>query len=398
MTLQITDMQETTKKVAALVDPDIEFISLVKNPATRNVFTVRRSAGDSDMKSLHKIITRSGVALATIAAENPSAVWLKDVATTSEPAGENHVCYRHMDESEFEPNSFDMVPVGNGAWAVVGVLRAEADKTKSISVAESSVIQRAGTVPQSPLAALNGYGGGQSAMEMLGNQFYTEWYALQDIIWGGLTQSSLTMKQRKTIIGSAITGFGNFTAMMLDAMDTGDESTQRSAEMTAALKPVLDALQKALIPGDKETTINRATQPIQPTNTGDLDMSMTPDDVKKIIRSEVGSAVAETIKEMRAADAKAAEEAAAKRAAEEKDALIAENAKQIAALRAEIDAIKAGTDASPATPTGGDTSEESQQQRSAEIKDGEGATKVPATALDGFAGLFEGMLPYAPKQ
>lgn len=127
-------------------------------------------------------------------------------------------------------------------------------------------------------------------------------------------------------------------------------------------------------------------------------MSMTPDDVKKIIRSEVGSAVADTIKEMRAADAKAAEEAAAKRAAEEKDALLAENAKQIAALRAEIDAIKAGTDASPATPTGGDTSEESHKQRSAEIKDGEGATKVPATALDGFAGLFEGMLAHAPKQ
>lgn len=388
--LNITDSEEQVKNIAALVDPEIAFISLVKNPSSRETFTVRRSAQEGAMsKSVHKVITKRGSTINDIIGSNPKATWLRSVTAQPAHQGEQHDCYCHMSEDCFVPGSFDMIPITRGdhpAWAVVGVLKDGSPATDAISLdveSQNVLAQRNTAIPTAPIAAMNGYGGGLSQAEMLGNQFYSEWYAMQDVLWGTLTQAALTVKQRKVIITASIAGFSSFVNMMLDALDPGDDSVQRSAELEKATAPLLGILKQTLELCDKGSSaqnITRSASADPITTTGGKDMALSTED-----KREIGLVVGEFMRSHTVEAQRAAEEAAAKKRDAERDELIKRMATTIDTLQTKITTMETTQAATPATPATPEVKTEEQRAAAPAASAPEGEASLAAA----FAGFFE---------
>lgn len=327
-------------------------------------------------KSVQGVITRKDVTLANIAVQSPEASWLKDVTVAPIAVGEDHLRYDHLPESSFVPGTIEVVPISRaqGAWAVVGVLVEGADKNSAIMVDTATMRtdqQRA--VPASPMQTMNGYGTGTSA-EVLGDAFYREWYALQDILWGTLTQSSLTTKQRKTMISAAVSGFDSFMGMLLDTL--GGDDVQRSADFSKAVAPVLDILGKTLALSGKNTaTTQTRSAEADNTLTGGTDMGFEFKDENDFVTK-----VADTVRQVIRAEDDA--KVAAAKALEEKQRS-EQMAQTIVDLSAEVKRLGAlldGKQASPADPVPApETTEQHRAEHPAPAK-----SDNPLAAFDNF--------------
>ena len=401
--LQIIDKTEEVTEIGALVNPDIAWVSMVKNPSNRETFTYRRSSayGGVNVKPtvVHKIITTKGKTLQDVMRSAPeSATWLQGIKAIPTDNGENHVTFQTKSEDQFVPGSFDMLPVSRGetpAWVVVGILKDDADKNDVVTIAnttENTENKRA-DIPVSPKDIMNGYGQTNQA-QLLGDRFYSEWWSFQDVMHGLLNQSAIPMKQRKAAIAASLDGFKAFLMMLLDSMDDG--STQRSAEFIQATEQVSSVIKQTLefmrkdsasadidgnVPVEKSNINRTAASAVQKILSGGSNMSFQFESREDFDKAVAGT-VAATIRTMQE------ETEAKKRAAaqiEAKDAEIKRMADQIAALETKIaglTAAPAAPDTPPAVPT--------EQQRATETVITN--TEKPVEGLAVFDGFFESMI------
>lgn len=396
MTLQITEKSEQEMAMNALVDPKIQRISLVKSPANRTVFDCIRStqAGENEMANVvHKVITKKGQTLLDVTRSDPSLAWLLAIRGEASGHGDEHSCFSAKEESQFKANSFEVVSITRGecpAWAIVGVLKDDADKSDAVVMGALVETQRA-DMPVSAKALMNGYNTNLSAATQAGDMFYSEFYSFTDVLHGLLGQSSIVPKARKAAIIATIDGFKNFMTFMLDTLDaaSGVTEVQRSADSVAALSSAQTILMKVM------STLKADAPEVSKTILRSDNTEQSLPEVKDMpgfefaSREDFISAVAGTVNAT--LDARRAEEdkqAEVKRSADAAAAqveIIRSMGEKIIALEAKI----AGNEAAPAgvSPKPVDAGNPADTKRAEEVK--------PVEGLDAFAGFMESVITNA---
>lgn len=398
MTLAIKEMTEQEMAMSALVDPKIQRISLVKSPANRTVFDCIRStkpAGEGEMANVvHKVITKKGKTLTDVAKGDPSMAWLMAIRAEATGHGEEHSCFSSKEESEFKAGSFELIEITRGdcpAWAIVGVLKDDADKSDAVVMGALAEAERA-DMPVSAKGLMNGYNSNTTAAQKVGDMFYSELYSFTDVLHGLLGQSSIVPKARKAAVIATIGGFQNFMSFMLDTLDAASGATevQRSADqgdILASAQAVLMQVMTAMKAGTPEEskTILRSDTPEQSTpevkDMPGFEFASREDFVAAVAGTVHATLDARRAEEDRQAEVKRSADAAAANVE-----VMRSMGEKILALEAKI----AGTAAAPVgiSPVPVDAGNPAEPVKRAE------AVK-PAEGLDVFAGFMEGVIANA---
>jgi len=202
---EVTTTIEDT--VTFMVNPTVEYVSLVKHGANRAPFKVMKSEKLKEVLGMANKVVQSVLIRNDVSEENISK--LEGIDKRSKKAYTTFTAYPQIHPSKIDPKSAVVVK----HEAVEGILFVLGDLAEGES--------ESGTLMMDAKAAVD-----YATMDNL----YTELYAMADVVGGAMRQENAEASFRKTTILTAIDNFKTFAEIVLETLDDGKVALGVKAE------------------------------------------------------------------------------------------------------------------------------------------------------------------------
>lgn len=174
------------QEVVFMVDPTVDFVSLVKHGANRAPFKILKSKGGSKMnKVLQAILIRHGMP------DDEVQKALEGMETKNVEKFDSYDSYIQVPMDQFKPESMAVVKADDGVYSIFGELSEGSEKGKVVMDAKQAV--------------------DYATMDSL----YSELYAMADIVSGAMRQENAETSFRADTILKAIDNFRAYAEVVL---------------------------------------------------------------------------------------------------------------------------------------------------------------------------------------
>ena len=221
-------------EVVYMIDPTVEFVSLVKHGANRTPFVIlKNDKGGAMSKVVQAILLEKSLPI------DEAEKYLADYATDNVVDGKTHKSYIQKDEELFEKGSFESEKLADGVELIKGVLKSEDTTVEDEKAIDYDTL----------------------------DDLYTELYSMADLVSGAMRQSGADMEFRKTTILSAIDNFRKYADEVLGNLDD-DAKCIKFASHTGfklekdatEVEPTEDAAEEDTVETTEDTSVDAADE------------------------------------------------------------------------------------------------------------------------------------------
>jgi len=213
--------EELEKEITLLKDVKANFVSLVRHGANRMPFRIvktEKKGGDEETMryAIQSILIPKGKTLEELSMEK-GLEYLSEANVENKQEFTDYDKYHQVSLEKFDSESMRLIKVGSG-YAIIGEL--PKDVGGAILLGKEDV-EKLADIPVSPMNSIIGdpdVAAQQAMAARFRDVFDNELYAMMDIIYGSLKQSSTATGQRKKTIVSAVDAFKQFITIALDAI------------------------------------------------------------------------------------------------------------------------------------------------------------------------------------
>ena len=230
--------------VTFLTDADVHFVSLVRHGANRSPFKVikeEKEGGDGKMTMvIQSILVPKNSSLEDLAKKKDCA-WAVEAKTDSKETFDTYDKYVQIEEDGFVQNSLQLTKLdGNGTFAMVGSLK-DGKSKEVLTIPEQKM-----DIPISPMDTAIAEADGPAFVLTFRDMFDRELSGFLDVVRGTMTQSKVDTKKRKASVMSALTAFGNFLSIGIDAIDSnakGGKKEEKDNAVGEAAASIIKAME-----------------------------------------------------------------------------------------------------------------------------------------------------------
>ena len=230
--------------VTFLTDADVQFVSLVRHGANRSPFKVikeEKEGGDGKMTMvIQSILVPKNSSLEDLAKKKDCA-WAVEAKTDSKETFDTYDKYVQIEEDGFVQNSLQLTKLdGNGTFAMVGSLK-DGKSKEVLTIPEQKM-----DIPISPMDTAIAEADGPAFVLTFRDMFDKELSGFLDVVRGTMTQSKVDTKKRKASVMSALTAFGNFLSIGIDAIDSnakGGKKEEKDNAVGEAAASIIKAME-----------------------------------------------------------------------------------------------------------------------------------------------------------
>jgi len=230
--------------VTFLTDADVQFVSLVRHGANRSPFKVikeEKEGGDGKMTMvIQSILVPKNSSLEDLAKKKDCA-WAVEAKTDSKEAFDTYDKYVQIEEDGFVQNSLQLTKLdGNGTFAMVGSLK-DGKSKEVLTIPEQKM-----DIPISPMDTAIAEADGPAFVLTFRDMFDRELSGFLDVVRGTMNQSKVDTKKRKASVMSALTAFGNFLSIGIDAIDSnakGGKKEEKDNAVGEAAASIIKAME-----------------------------------------------------------------------------------------------------------------------------------------------------------
>ena len=230
--------------VTFLTDADVHFVSLVRHGANRSPFKVikeEKEGGDGKMTMvIQSILVPKNSSLEDLAKKKDCA-WAVEAKTDSKETFDTYDKYVQIEEDGFVQNSLQLTKLdGNGTFAMVGSLK-DGKSKEVLTIPEQKM-----DIPISPMDTAIAEADGPAFVLTFRDMFDKELSGFLDVVRGTMNQSKVDTKKRKASVMSALTAFGNFLSIGIDAIDSnakGGKKEEKDNAVGEAAASIIKAME-----------------------------------------------------------------------------------------------------------------------------------------------------------
>ena len=230
--------------VTFLTDADVQFVSLVRHGANRSPFKVikeEKEGGDGKMTMvIQSILVPKNSSLEDLAKKKDCA-WAVEAKTDSKETFDTYDKYVQIEEDGFVQNSLQLTKLdGNGTFAMVGSLK-DGKSKEVLTIPEQKM-----DIPISPMDTAIAEADGPAFVLTFRDMFDKELHGFLDVVQGTMNQSKVDTKKRKASVMSALTAFGNFLSIGIDAIDSnakGGKKEEKDNAVGEAAASIIKAME-----------------------------------------------------------------------------------------------------------------------------------------------------------